>query len=153
MPVCHTRISPKLSEIYIWLLGNSNRKPGFSIQSLPSDRFAIGSTVPPFWVFQGWHFAHSNRNGPVGLVIVVNGSVGTITSRHHTGHRGRPTIPITDDIFYVLSKLSHQNPLLRLIKRHTVFLSSYFLKNFGQTINDKSDGVVLKLCRPTKQGP
>jgi len=32
-----TRISPKLSEIDIWLLGNSNRKLGFLIQNLPSD--------------------------------------------------------------------------------------------------------------------
>jgi len=55
-------------------------------------RFAIGSTVPPFWVFPGCHFAHSDRNGPVGLVNVVNGSVGTVTSRHHTGHRGGPAI-------------------------------------------------------------
>jgi len=49
-------------------------------------RFTIGSLVSPFWVFWGWHFAHSDRNGLVGLVNVVNGSVGTITSRHHTGH-------------------------------------------------------------------
>jgi len=39
--------------------------------------FAIGSTVPPFWVFLGWHFADSDRKGLVGL---VNGSVGTVTS-------------------------------------------------------------------------
>jgi len=30
-------------------------------------------------------FAHSYRNGRVGLVNVVNGSVGTVTSRHRTG--------------------------------------------------------------------
>jgi len=35
---------------------------------------------------------HSDRNGPVGLVNIVNGSVGTVTSRHHTGHRSRPAI-------------------------------------------------------------
>jgi len=40
-------------------------------------RFAIGSTVPPVWLFPGWHFAHSDRNGAVGL---VNGSVGTVTN-------------------------------------------------------------------------
>jgi len=52
----------------------------------------IGSTVPPFWVFLGWHFAYSERNGPVWLVNVVNGSVGTVTSQHHTEHRGRLAI-------------------------------------------------------------
>jgi len=26
-------------------------------------RFAIGSTVPPFWVFPGWHCAHSDKMG------------------------------------------------------------------------------------------
>jgi len=36
-PVCHTRISPKLSEIDAWLLGNLNRNLGFPIQNLPSD--------------------------------------------------------------------------------------------------------------------
>jgi len=45
--------------------------------------------VPPFWVFPIWHVAHSDRKGPVGL---VNGSVGTVTSRQHTGHRGGPAI-------------------------------------------------------------
>jgi len=29
---------------------------------------------------------HSDSNGPVGLVNVVNGSAATVTSRHHTGH-------------------------------------------------------------------
>jgi len=48
--------------------------------------------VPPFWVFPDWHFSHSDRNGPVGIVNVVNGSVGTVTSRHHNGHRGGPVI-------------------------------------------------------------
>jgi len=78
--VCHTRMCPKLSEIDIWLLGNSNRKLGFPIQN------------PTFWVFPGWHFAHSDRNRSVGLVNVVTGSVETVTSRHHTGHRGGPAI-------------------------------------------------------------
>jgi len=67
-------------------------------------RFAIGSTVQPFWVFTGWHFVHSDRNGPVGLVNVVNGSVGTVISRHHTGHRGGPAIvtshSLTDDTLF-----------------------------------------------------
>jgi len=34
---CHTRISPKLSEIDLWLLWNVNRNWGFPIQNLPSD--------------------------------------------------------------------------------------------------------------------
>jgi len=39
--------------------------------------------------------AHSDRNGLVGLVNVMNGSVGTVTSRHHTyGHRDGPAIVI-----------------------------------------------------------
>jgi len=35
--------------------------------------FSIGSTVSPFWVFPGSFFTRSDRNGPVGLVNVVNG--------------------------------------------------------------------------------
>jgi len=63
--------------------------------------FEIGSMVLPFWVFTGWHFTHSDRNGPVGLVNVVRGAV---TSRHHTGHRGRTAIIMshTDDTLFVL---------------------------------------------------
>jgi len=54
--VCHMRISPKLCEMKLWLLENSNRKPGFPIQNLPSDsrsetRFRhfgrFGSTLRP----------------------------------------------------------------------------------------------------------
>jgi len=37
LSVCRTRISPKLSEIDVSLLGNSNRNPDFAIQNLPSD--------------------------------------------------------------------------------------------------------------------
>jgi len=59
---------------------------------LPDSESAIGSTVPPFWVFLRRHFDHADRNGPVGL---VNGSVGTVTSRHHTGHRGGPAAIVT----------------------------------------------------------
>jgi len=36
LSVCHTHISPKLSEIDVWLLGNSNKKPGFPVENLPS---------------------------------------------------------------------------------------------------------------------
>jgi len=35
--VCHTRISPKLSEIDVWLLWNSVKNLGFLIQNLPLD--------------------------------------------------------------------------------------------------------------------
>jgi len=37
LSVCHMQISQKLSEIDLWLLGNLNRSPGFSIQCLLSD--------------------------------------------------------------------------------------------------------------------
>jgi len=37
MSVCHTRVSPKLSEIGVWLPGNSNKNPGFPIHDQPSD--------------------------------------------------------------------------------------------------------------------
>jgi len=37
LSVYHIRISPKISEIDVWLLGNSNRNLGFPIQNLPSD--------------------------------------------------------------------------------------------------------------------
>jgi len=62
-------------------------------------RFAIGSTVPPLWVFPGWHLTHSDRSGSVGLVNVVNGSVGTVTSRHRTGQSGGPAI-VTSPVCY-----------------------------------------------------
>jgi len=76
-----------------------NRKPGFPIQNLPSDlRSAI-------WVFLGWHFAHSDRNGLVGLVNVVNGSVGTVTSQHHTGHCGGPAIATSNKGRYLVWKV------------------------------------------------
>jgi len=65
-------------------------------------RFAIGSTVSPFWVFPGWHFTHSERNGPIGLVNVLNGSVGTVTSRHHTGRRGGPAIVSSHNGRYIV---------------------------------------------------
>jgi len=50
----------------------------------------------------GWHFAHSDRNGPVGLVNVVNGSVVTVTSRHQTGHRGGPVIIVSHNGRYLV---------------------------------------------------
>jgi len=70
--------------IHHWLLGNLNWNSGFPIQNLPSDsRSKV--RFQPFWVLLGFHFAHSDRNGPVGLANVVNGSVETVTSQHHTG--------------------------------------------------------------------
>jgi len=39
-------------------------------------RFSIGSTVLPFWVFLGQHFARCDRNGELGL---VNGALGVVT--------------------------------------------------------------------------
>jgi len=60
LSVCHMRISPKLSEIDVWLLGNSNRNPGsrFTICHQIRDR-KYGSAI---WVFPGWHFSQSDRN-------------------------------------------------------------------------------------------
>jgi len=37
LSVCHMWISAKVSEIDVWLLGNTNRNLGFPIQNLPSD--------------------------------------------------------------------------------------------------------------------
>jgi len=41
---------------------------------------AIESTFPPFWVFPGWYFARSDRNGAVSQLGPMNGSVGTAAS-------------------------------------------------------------------------
>jgi len=59
LSVCHIQISPELSVIDVWLLGNSYRNPGFPIQNLPSD----SRSEVLFRVFPCWHFAHSDRNG------------------------------------------------------------------------------------------
>jgi len=64
-------------------------EPGLP-DSESSIRFAIGSTVPPFWMFPGRHFAHSDRNGLVRLVNIANGSVGTVAGQLSSR-------PITDD--------------------------------------------------------
>jgi len=45
------------------------------------------STVSPVWVFPGWLFAHSVRNG---ALCLVNGSVGTVTSLYT-----RPALPVS----------------------------------------------------------
>jgi len=37
LSVSHTQISPKLSEIDVWLLGNQNRNPRIPYQNLPSE--------------------------------------------------------------------------------------------------------------------
>jgi len=68
-------------------LSESHQRETCLVDSESVIRFAIGSTVVPFWMFPGWRFTRSDRNGPVGLVNVANGSVGTVTSRHHTRHR------------------------------------------------------------------
>jgi len=47
---------------------------------------------------------HSHRNWPVVLVNVVNGSVGTVTTRHHTGHRGGPAIIASHNGRYLVSE-------------------------------------------------
>jgi len=59
------------------------------LESESSIRLTIGSTVPPFWVLPGWHFAHSDRNGPVGLVNAVNGSLRTVTNRGGSRNLGK----------------------------------------------------------------
>jgi len=83
--VCHMLLSPKLSEIDIWLLGNSNTKLGFPIQNLPSHsqsevRFRyLGVSQLALRPFrQKW---------AVGL---VSGSVGTVTSLDT-----RPALPVS----------------------------------------------------------
>jgi len=59
--VCHTQISPKLSEIDLWLLWNANRLP----DSESAIRFAIRSTVPPFWAVtaEGWKWRILGASG------------------------------------------------------------------------------------------
>jgi len=102
--VCHTQICPKLSETDVLLLENSNRKPGFLIQNLPSDSQSE-VRFRHFGCFRVGTLFHSDRNGPVGLVNVVNGSVGTVTSRHHTGHRGGPAIVTSHNGRYLVNFL------------------------------------------------
>jgi len=63
-------------------------------------RFATRSTVPPFWVFLGWHFTHSERNGSVGLVNVVIGSVGTVGTTLGSVADQLSLRPITDDTLF-----------------------------------------------------
>jgi len=47
----------------------------------------------------GLALRHSDRNGPAGL---VNGSVGTVTSRHHIGHHGGPAIVTSQNGRYLV---------------------------------------------------
>jgi len=88
--------------------------------------------VPPFWVFPGWHFAHSDKNGPVGLVNVVNGSVGTVTSQHHTGHRGGPAIVTS----------CNRRHLVYDCKMHT--LKQNFILNKGKHFNNKHQKIIWR---------
>jgi len=60
----------------------------------------IGSTVLPFSVFPGWHFAHSDRNGPVGLVNVVDESVRAVGTTLGTVAGQLSSRPITDDALF-----------------------------------------------------
>jgi len=71
LSVClsHT-IHPKLSEIAVCLLGKKSRLHG---EEFPI-KFAIGSKVPPFWVFPDQYFASCDRHREL-----VNGSLGTVT--------------------------------------------------------------------------
>jgi len=117
LSVCCVRISPKLSEIDVWLLGNSNRKLGLP-DSESANRFAIGSTVLPCWVFLGWHFVHSDKNRPVGL---ANGSVGTTMGTVAGQLSSRP---ITDGTLSCLIKLIHRKSVLNILLRIQPKISS-----------------------------
>jgi len=70
--VCYTRISLRLSEIDIWLLGTSNREPGFRIQNLPLDS---RSEV------QFRHFGCFRVGGSVGTVTTLGTEAGQLSSR------------------------------------------------------------------------
>jgi len=126
--VCHTRISPKLSEIDAWLLGNSNRNPGFPIQNLYQSRDRkYGSAILGV---SGLALRPFRQKWAVGL---VNGSVGTVTSldtwpalpvssctscassyaqlhwkkeeHNHTGHCGEPAIVTSHNGRYLVIQL------------------------------------------------
>jgi len=73
--MCHMRLSPKLSQTDVWLLGDSNRNPGFSIQNLPSDSRSEVRFCHLFLVFSVRHFAHCDRNLELGLVNAALGIV------------------------------------------------------------------------------
>jgi len=82
--VCRTRISPKLSEIDVWLLGNSNGNLGFLIPNLPLD----SRSVVRFRHFGCFRVAFSDklyRKDGATLSTVA----GQLSSR-----------PITDDTLY-----------------------------------------------------
>jgi len=80
--VCHTRTSPKLSEIDVWLLGNSNRNLGFEIQNLPSDSRSEVIRLRHFGCFRVAFSDKPYRNDGTTLGAVA----GQLSSR-----------PITDD--------------------------------------------------------
>jgi len=122
------RISPKLSEIDICLLGNSSRDWESAISSILG---VFRLALRPFrlkWV--------------VGLVNVVNGSVGTVTSQHHTGHHGRPAVIITDDTLFILSTCpSHYIFRLRILSTSVIIwpnsgLISWYLLSLGLLMPD-----------------
>jgi len=115
LSLCHMWISPKLSEIDIWLLGNLNRKP-----RLPGSecavRFAIGSTVSPFWAVtaEDWKWRILGKVEFTGTCVVLAvgkkpwhgetrlggaSETATVTAvrRHQTEHRGGPAIVTSHD--------------------------------------------------------
>jgi len=81
----------------------SNGKPGFPIQNLPSDsRLEVR-----FCHFGCFWIGTSPIQTEMGQLNVVDRSVGTtITSWHHTGHRGRPAIITSHNRRYFVDKSS-----------------------------------------------
>jgi len=94
--VSNANISETISDIDVWLLGNSNRNPGFPIQNLPSD----SRSEVRFRNFRCFRVAFSDelyRKDGTTLGIVA----GQLPSR-----------PITDDtLFNKLHKLIFMKPL------------------------------------------
>jgi len=75
LSVCHTQISPKLSEIDVSLLGNLNRNPGFPIRichQIHDRKYSF-----PILGVSGLVLFPFRQKWAVGL---VNRSVGTVTS-------------------------------------------------------------------------
>jgi len=67
LPTCRSYNLPSTAllaspprEIDVWSLGNSNRNPDFPDGFCHQIR-DLKYTVPPFWVFPGWHYAHCDR--------------------------------------------------------------------------------------------
>jgi len=84
-----TRISPKLSEMDVWLLGNSNRNPGFPIQNLPSD----SQSEVRFHHFGCFRVAFSDK------LYRKDGTTLCAVAGQLSSH------PITDDTLFILQSL------------------------------------------------